>query len=195
VGAAGAGREATALVERGYEVAAFDPCGPFVEAARAAGPPGRFTMVLAAYADLEAALSGEGPLAGLCGGAPFDAVVLGWGSLSHVMPAAERLGLLRALRSLAPRAPVLASFALEPDRALPVPGKGRVRDGLRRLFGSLGAPGTSEVGDHFFPNTGFFSYLGHEEVQALARDAGYEVALFEEAPYAHTLLVPMQTST
>jgi hypothetical protein len=191
VGAAGAGREVAALADRGYEIVAFDPCGPFVEAARGVGPPGRVTVVQAAYADLHLAASGTGPLAGPCGGPPFDAVVLGWGSLSHVMPAAERAALLRALRSLAPRAPVLASFALEPEIARPVQGKGRVRDGLRRLFGALGAPGASELGDHFFPTTGFFSYLEHEELLKLAWDAGYEVALFEETPYAHALLVPL----
>ena len=190
VGAAGAGREVAALVDWGYEVVAFDPCRPFVEAARDVGSPGRVTVVQAAYADLEAALSGSGPLAGPCAGPPFDAVVLGWGSLSHVMPAAERAALLRALRSLAPRAPVFASFALEAEGARPAPGKGRVRDGLRRLFGALGAPGSSEVGDHFYPSGGFFSSLRREEVLELARGAGYEVAIFEDAPYAHALLVP-----
>ena len=117
--------------------------------------------------------------------------MLGWGSLSHVAPASERGALLRAIHAISPRAPVFTSFALNPDLARPVPGKGRVRDGLRRLFGALGAPGSSEVGDHFFPYNGFFSYVGHEELVELAWETGYEVALFEETPYAHALLVPL----
>jgi len=84
---------------------------------------------------------------------------------------------------------VLASFALEPEKA--TPGKGRVRDALRRAFTALQAPGVSEVGDHFFPQTGFFSYLGTDELVRLAWEAGYEVPLFEETPYAHAVLVPV----
>lgn len=192
VGAAGAGREVMALIERGFEVVAFDPCVPFVEAARSVAPTDRATIVHASYADLvDAVTTQRGPLAEACA-APFDVVVLGWGSLSHVMPASARSDLLRAIRAVAPRAPVLASFALEPEVAHPRPGsKGRVRDTLRRAFGALRAPGASEVGDHFFPNTGFFSYLGSDEVVRLAWEAGYEVRSFDEVPYAHAVLVPV----
>jgi hypothetical protein len=191
VGAAGAGREMMGLVERGFTVVAFDPCKPFVEAARTIAPAGRATVVHASYADLVDAVAGRGgPLADAVAGPPFDAVVLGWGSLSHVMPQVARADLLRAVRTLAPGAPVLASFALEPEKAHAVSGKGRVRDGLRRAFAALGAPGVSEVGDHFFPRTGFFSYLDTDGVVRLAWEAGYEVPLFEETPYAHAVLVP-----
>src|SRR4029079_4693901 len=99
----------------------------------------------------------EGAAVFLGAGPPFDAVVLGWGSFSHVMPRAARLALLRALRALAPKAPVLLSFALEPGPASK--GKGRVRSALQRLFAALSAPGVSEVGDHFFANGGFFTFL------------------------------------
>jgi len=59
------------------------------------------------------------------------------------------------------------------------------------LFGALDAPGASELGDRFFPQTGFFSYLDADGVVKLAWETGYEVALFEEAPYPHALLVPL----
>ncbi len=195
VGAAGAGRELSALVERGFEVVAFDPCKPFADAARGVAPPDKATVVHASYRDLVDAADGRGgPLAAVCAGPPFAAVVLGWGSLSHVTPASARADLLRAVHTLAPDAPVLASFSLESERAAPpvVAGsKGRVRDGLRRLFAKLGAPGTSEGGDHFFPNTGFLAFLGNDEVVSLAWAAGYEVTLFEDAPYPHVLLLPV----
>jgi hypothetical protein len=186
-----------ALVERGFEVVAFDPCKPFADAARRVAPAGRATVIDASYDDLVDAAEGRGgPLAAVCGreaeGRPFDAVILGWGSLSHVMPRSARATLLRAVHAVAPAAPVLASFAFAPDLATPVAGKGRVRDALRRLFGALRAPGASEVGDHFFPNTGFLAYLGSDEVLALALDAGYEVASLEDAPYPHAILVPIR---
>ena len=191
LGAAGAGRELVALVERGFEVVAFDPCLPFADAARSIVPREKAEVVHASYGDLVDAAHGRGGvLAPLCRGKRFDAVVLGWGSLSHVMPSSSRVELLRAVRELAPDAPVLASFGLVTDPLAVGAGKGRVRNALRRAFVALGAPGTSEDRDHFLTTTGFFSYLTHDELARLAWDAEYEVALFEEAPYPHAVLLP-----
>jgi len=191
LGAAGAGRELVELIERGFDVVAFDPCEPFVDAMRRLVPAGSSAQVAcASYEDLiDAAMGRGGPLAPMLAGRPFDAVILGWGSLSHVMPSSARFELLRVLRALAPEAPVLASF-LKADARRPGEGKGRVRDGLRRAFAALGAPGVSEDGDHFLTSTGFFSYLDREELQRIASETGYQVALFEDAPYPHLLLVP-----
>ncbi|UQA55313.1 class I SAM-dependent methyltransferase [Polyangium aurulentum] len=194
VGAAGAGRELVALLDRGYEVTAFDPCAPFVTHAREVARGRPATVLCGSYADLVlAAESGAGPLASIAQGPPFDAVILGWGSFSHVLPSSERLALLRSVRRLAPRAPVLLSFMLRPDSSAPPESKGRVRDALRRAFSAMGAPGVSESGDHFFPDSGFFSYLMPDEIPRVAWDAGYEVALFEDGPYPHALFVPLAT--
>lgn len=195
VGAAGAGRELVALEERGFSVVAFDPCAPFADAARSVADPARSTVIHAAYADLVDAAEGRGgPLAQAVTGPPFDAVVLGWGSLSHVLPSSERAALLRAVHTLAPNAPVLTSFAVKGDSAAPPESKGRVRDTLRRVFGALRAPGVSEAGDHFFLNGGFFSYLDNEEIVRLAWAAGYEVAHYEDTSYAHAILVPLRAT-
>ena len=191
VGAAGAGRELVALVERGFSVVAFDPCAPFADAARGVADPAKATVIHASYADLVAAAEGRGgPLASAIAGPPFDAVVLGWGSLSHVLPSSERRSLLRAVHTLAPAAPVLTSFAIEVDSSAPPESKGRVRDTLRRVFSALHAPGVSEAGDHFFLNGGFFAYLGSDEIVRLAWAAGYEVAHYEDTSYPHAILVP-----
>jgi len=193
VGASGAGREVKALLERGYEVSAFDPCAPFVEATRSFVKEKPATLLEGSYDDLVAASRGlGGPLAPLAEGPSFDAVILGWGSLSHVLPAASRLDLLCAVRSLAPRAVVLTSFMLRHDGALEH-SKGRLRDALRRAFSAMGAPGPSEPGDSFFPDGGFFSYLSPNELPRIAFEAGYEIALFEDGPYPHALLSPMKT--
>lgn len=188
VGACGAGREVVALLERGFDVVAFDPCAAFVGAARRVAP--RASILHASYDDLVAAASGrESPLSAAIAH-PIDAVVLGWGSLSHVTPSADRVALLRAVRAVAPAAPVLASFALAPDSSADPGSKGRVRDALRRVFSVMGAPGVSESGDHFYPDAGFFALLTPAELTKIARDAGYDVALFEEAPYPHAILAP-----
>lgn len=194
LGAAGAGRELQALLDRGFSVVAFDPCVPFVHAARALASADKATVVEASYADLVRAASGRGGPLGFLGAAPpFDAILLGWGSFSHVMPSSARLDLLLALRSLGGEAPVLLSFALEPEPGSAPPGKGRVRGALQRLFAALGAPGVSERGDHFLPSGGFFSFLSQDELLSLAFRAGYEVALFEDLPYPHAVLVPLPT--
>lgn len=192
LGASGAGRELVALLERGFDVVAFDPCAAFVDAARRVAPAAE--VIHASYDDLVAAAEGRGgPLAATIT-ASFDAVLLGWGSLSHVLPFERRVALLRALRTVAPRAPVLLSFALAPDSSASPVSKGRVRDALRRLFAAMGAPGTSEAGDHFFPDTGFFALLAPDELTKLAREAGYDVSLFDEAPYPHALLAPLDAA-
>lgn len=196
LGAAGAGRELVALLDRGYSVVAFDPCEAFVEAARriaetSSERAANTTVVRASYRDLvRAAGEQAGPLSFLRDEARFDAVVLGWGSLSHVSPASERLALFQALHALAPGAPVLASFLLEPDTSASPGSKGRVRDALRRVFATLGAPGPSEAGDHFYPDAGFLSNLPRDEIAELAFRSGYEVALLDAAPYPHAVLVP-----
>ncbi|MDC3957520.1 class I SAM-dependent methyltransferase [Polyangium jinanense] len=192
VGAAGAGREVVALLERGYEVTAFDPCEDFVESARTLTRGRSAEILLGSYDDLIAASEGRGgPLASLGDPLSFDAVILGWGSLSHVLPASARLGLLRAVRALAPRAVVLTSFQLRHDSEAKTETKGRLRDALRRAFTAMGAPGRSEPGDQFYPDGGFFSYLSPDEIPRVAFEAGYEVVLFEEGPYPHALLAPL----
>jgi hypothetical protein len=193
LGGAGAGRELAALVERGFDVVAFDPCRPFADAARTLGRGGtRSVEVLhASYDDLVRAASGRGgPLAPACTGRPFDAVVLGWGSLSHVMPARARLELFRALRVICPDGPVLASFGLVTDPVGHAMNKNRVGKALRRVFAALGAPGTSEDRDHFLSGAGFVAFLERSEVRELARDSGYEIAVFEEGAHPHALFVP-----
>ncbi len=193
LGASGGGRELVDLLERGFEVVAFDPCAPFVEGAERASSS-RATVVLASYDDLIDAVAGrEGPLAFLRESPPFDAVVLGWGSLSHVTSRERRRRLLEALHAIAPRAPVMTSFLSDGDRRKK--GRGPVRETLKRLFATLDAPGASEAGDHFDPNAGFFTSLTTDEITASAREAGYEVAMLESSPYPHALLVPRATKS
>jgi hypothetical protein len=204
LGGAGAGRELVALVERGYEVVAFDPCLAFADAAQRRCPASKAKVFHASYGDLVNAAAGAaspaGPLAGLTTEPEFDAVILGWGSLTHVMPSPARTALFRALKVFAPRGPVLSSFGLVSD---PVAlragagaasragvGKGRVRDGLRRAFAALGAPGSPEERDHFLPSAGFLSYLTPAELRTLADASGYAIARYEESPYPHAVFVP-----
>jgi hypothetical protein len=193
--AVGGGRELKVLLERGYEVFAFEPVGPLFESARSVGVAAgsRALVVQASYQDLVAKAEGKsGPLDGLAG--RFDLCVLGWGSLSHLTEPGAVLETLRAVRALAPDAPVIASFLLRTKGTPDVKGGARkLRHGLRRLFEAAGASAVPE-GLRFGTAHGFYyQYLASEFTELCGR-AGYEVAVIGEMPHPHVLLLPSATS-
>ncbi|HUF28539.1 MAG TPA: class I SAM-dependent methyltransferase [Gemmatimonadaceae bacterium] len=187
VGGAGGGRELAALRARGFEVVGFDPCEPLVQRGRASlGAEGPLPFLRGSYDDLVRAARGEpSSLAPLLAHAPFDAVILGWGSFSYLGSRDEALALLRALRQLAPAAPVLASF-LRPHEEEP----SAMRRRVRRLFARLGAPARALPGDAFTPWAGFHRVTALDEIPPLAAQAGYEVLVLRAGWYAHALLRP-----
>jgi hypothetical protein len=191
LGAAGTGRELVTLVERGFDVIAFDPCAPFAKAARSVAPEAE--VIDAAYADIVAAAENKsGPLAFLREQAPIDGIMFGWGSLSHVLPHQDRVRLFRALRKIAPNAPIYASFLFRPETTDFT--RGRARNALKRIFTTLGAPSTSEKGDHFSPYIGFFSALGRAEIDELANDSDYDVIHFDAGADAYAVFEPKITT-
>jgi hypothetical protein len=193
LGAAGGGRELKALIERGFEPVAFEPNPVLREGAEqvAREHPAAGAIVLdGVYADLEPAVVAAGPLAALAARAPYDLVVLGWGSITHVLTHDEQRSLLVAARALAPRAPLITSFFLRPD----VGYGGRteqLRTTLRSVFSALGAPNQHiEPGLAYEAGGGFVYAFSESEVQAIAHEAGYAVVLLESSPFPHALLVP-----
>jgi hypothetical protein len=126
----------------------------------------------------------------LTAGAPFEAIVLGWASISHIVPPGVREGLLPGLRRLGPSAPVLLSFS--PANALEAAGAAeRLRRRLRTWLARL--PGAQPVapGDTFGAY-GFEHSYDEAELRALAAAAGYEVVhLVAQGPeYPHAVLAP-----
>ena len=109
IGAAGAGREASALRELGYQVHAFEPSASAFR--RCQTKVGSELVDQASYGDLIATvLRGERTPLRLASETRFDAVLLGWGSFGHVLQRADRLELLRACDQIAPRGPILLSI-------------------------------------------------------------------------------------
>ncbi len=199
VGGAGGGREVAALRARGYQVVAFEPSAPLARAGADALTPDGTNFVRASYADLVRAANGDGgplaaPLAALRGpgrGEGVDFVLLGWTSVSYVMEEPDRVALLRALRTLAPAAPVCLSFN-EPT-ALNTGGRmATARRALRRLFATLGAPGQPRDRDRFLAWAGFFRESDPAEITALAHGSGYSVAFIASGP-GRAVLVPEGT--
>lgn len=188
VGGAGGGRELVALASRGYAVRGFDPVPSLAAAcAKECADLPDASCLQGSYADLlEALRTGSGPLAALAAEPPFDAVLLGWGSLAHVTDPACAEALLGATRRLAPSGPVFTSFYIAEE--------GRVRragDRLLRIFAALGAPGHRPRGGYFRPNAGFLMTCKPEEVVSLAERHGYRVAAISVAlPQPWAMLVP-----
>lgn len=193
--AAGGGRELEGLAQRGYEVTAFEPNSVLRAGATQVAARHSARVLDGVYADLTDAVEGRGPLAELRDRSPFDLVVLGWGSITHVLDESARDALLRAVRALAPGAPVITSFFLRPDGA-PRGRTERLRDALRSAFARLGAPNTEVPPGLAYESGGGFVYAFTEaEVQSMAHRAGYAVAVLDASPFPHALLVPHAVAT
>ena len=189
LGAAGGGRELQALIARGYDVDAFEPVAPLLESAVAVARGTRSTVVQAAYQDLVArAVGRSGPLDPLSG--PFDLCLFGWGSMSHLTEPSDVVATLRAVRTLAPRAPVIASFLLRSGKTPALQGGARtLRYGLRGLLAASGGRPVPD-GIKFGTSYGFFYEFSRGELTDLCAQAGYEIAVINELPHPHALFLP-----
>ena len=113
IGAAGSGREASALRKSGHRVHAFEPSASAFQLCETT--LGAELVDQASYQDLIAtALHGESTPLRLTRESRFDAVLLGWGSFGHVLERANRLELLRACDHVVPHGPILLSI-FEPN--------------------------------------------------------------------------------
>ena len=172
VGAAGAGREAASLVARGYAVTALEPSRELAALCRSRVPAAR--VVIGRYEDLAggaAARSGEGP---------FDVVLMGLGSLSHLLDGEQRAAVMRALASLCPAGPILASAVAPPRSGMWSPGRAaRLGRALAMPVRALRRLPALDPGEVAFGGLGFVKLFGREELRAIG-DAMGRRAVFEE---------------
>jgi hypothetical protein len=192
IGGAGSGREVVALLAMGYEVVAFDPAASYVAHAHAqVQHPGLLAFHCGAYEDL---LTAEHGLADLIDGhGPYDAIILGWGSFTHMPVAAERADLLRYLAKRCPAGPVLLSFWLRHARA---------SERQTRAFAlgwRLGSaltgrpPGDQPIeGDQVMARCGYGHRFTPAEIATLAASTDYVLsrAPGPEQAYAHATFKP-----
>ncbi|MCB9506946.1 MAG: methyltransferase domain-containing protein [Myxococcales bacterium] len=164
VAACGAGRELVAIGARGHAVEGFDPAPSMVALAASRASAARVWQ--ATFAEWVAAPDER-----------YDAILIGWGALSHVLDPDERRALLAACRRRCPAGPTLLSYWPRPTLAEGAsPPRARalgVRLG-RRLARSRDAD-CRATGDPFQPGIGFSHPYAEEELDALACAAGFEL--------------------
>jgi len=194
IGGAGSGREVVALLQSGYEVVAFDPASSYVaHAKKHIQGAGLRAYACGAYEDL---LCPDHRLTSLVAEhAPYDAILLGWGSFTHMPLPKERAALLQRLMKLCPSGPLLLSFWLRHERA-PETQARAFRLGWRLGSFLAGRPHEEEpiAGDRIMARCGYGHSFTIAEVAALAAGANYELHRTPgpHQAYAHATLMPLQ---
>ena len=169
VAGAGAGAEVVALRARGYAVAATEPVERLARQCAEVGARPVWPL------DHEAL--------GTLAGERFDAVLLGWGSLTHVLTPAGRQRTLEAAAALT-SGPILASFWTQASAGPPP--SGRLVAWAERAGSAVGRvrghPPPS--GLRFFAWCGFGCTLERAELEGLAQALGRRLVWWD-APYPH----------
>ena len=113
VTAAGTGREAIALKKLGYSVDALEPAPDPAWVCKKHLGPGS-TVALADFAQLTTAVLNNEDNPASAVNKKYDAVILGWGGINHVLCFEHRVALLQACNQLCPEGPLLVSFFMDP---------------------------------------------------------------------------------
>jgi hypothetical protein len=170
VGAAGLGRESFALAEMGYSVTAFEPVDQLVARMRAmlqnTVPPIR--VFQGAYQDMPILDRHQRPAShDLRTDPPFDAAVIGWVSLSHILKDTERVETLRRFAEVT-HGPILASFFPADS--------GQPRESGKSLGTWIRRRGHRRRGlSRFVIRGGYCRLLSAEDITRLAKEAGLDV--------------------
>ena len=187
LGAAGAGRELLWLLDAGYTVAAFEPA-PSMAALAEQRLRGRAQIATFRFEDLIDAVlrKGSGPARPIAD-ASYDAVILGWESLSHVVDREMQADLFKCLDRICPNGPILASFWQRSGEAPAGLGKaeriGRsIGRTLMRLRGSRAATTDQVV---FTTHAGFAYVFAEEEPRLLAERVGRTIASEANDEFPH----------
>jgi hypothetical protein len=172
VPAAGAGREVLPLVTKGYEVVGFDPSERLVDLGNRL-----LTSTWCPGALLHA--PPDTVPDGVAG--PFDAVLFGWGGISHVQGRNRRIGFLTDIRAVTvDGAPMLISFLARSDTSRTF---GLVRSVAAGVATLRRSDAPIELGD--VVSGSFDHHFTFDEMADELTAAGFAVADRISSPYPH----------
>lgn len=197
VGGCGAGREMLALLQRGYDVSGFEPAASLFQSARRnVSNPVKANPVKAnpakvwqlRYEDL----ANTTACRELMADGPYAAVILGWGSFSHVLEPGMRERVVQVLGRLCPTGPILLSVHLARPNAI-VKRQSWLYRGARRAGRGVGKlrslPEPIGRADLLLPRAGFVHQFTAGELQELAGSIGRTVRWGDDqAAYCHVTL-------
>lgn len=165
VGGAGGGREARQLLSAGYQVVAFDPVRALAEGLAAQQRPG-LQVFEGRYESLPDLIEtvGDRRVRRLDDLGPFDAAIMGWGSLAHVRRAADRVSAIRRLASV-----VSGPLLLSVYPPLWSPNPGRTASQWLYAQGAVFSPGLGRI--QTFTDPQLRELLAQAQVDVLAFDA------------------------
>ena len=175
VGGAGGGREAFALLEKGFDVVAFDPAEPLVRGMAAApeAQGGKLRACCGSYESLPMLRTADGRSnrIDLRREPPFDAAIVGWSSFSNLRSDRERVETLRQFGSVT-SGPILVSYFGDPATAETPPPAGRLR---RWVWNRMRRRGPSV----FSVQIGYYRILRPADVERMVQEAGLRVLAAE----------------
>jgi hypothetical protein len=194
LGACGAGREVVALTKEGFHVDAFDPAPNLVSSTKAA--VGNKARILTfGYEELSAAVLDN--TSGLASSLEkyYDAVLLGWGSLTCLMDPTERTRLIRAIDLLCPKGPILASFWCTNGFSPRKPTRRRTERLGQALGVALaklrGVRSEASSQEYFLAHSGFGHVFAPEEIEQLGATIRRTVIWdSDDTDYSHVTFVP-----
>lgn len=211
VGAAGAGREVASLLSCGYAVTALEPSRALAGLCRARSAAagvviGRYEDLVGGAACLRDRLGEDArPLVDAwTGERPFDAVLMGLGSVSHLLDGGPRAAVMSALAAMCPRGPILASAVALPRERAARSQEGAPSEQTPRFVGGRGARVGRAVArpiraarglaaldgsEVVFGGLGFVKLLTRGELRAIGEGIRRETVFEEQRPDGMELCV------
>lgn len=201
-GGSGNGREVKALLKMGYSVVAFDPAKTAVNAARQEiVDKNCLGYFVGSYEDLALDIPGGSDLHNnVQSFAPYDAVILGWGSFTHLSDRQTRISLIKKMAELCPHGPVLLSFWLRDDNTTVERGRSwrlgyRVGCMINRNKSTADLP---PQGDDITVHAGYGHFFTMEEIDHLIEQCNYMASTNAKVSYLksypHLTITPQQKS-
>ena len=197
VGGAGSGREVRYLISKGYRVVAFDPAENYVKNELKKGlPEGWEAFYVGSYQDIyesEVASNAEFRRQ-IFRSSPYDAVIMGWGSLIHVPDESNRVNLFKQFSRLV-EGPVLASFWARRKVGDPPP-RSKASQAGELLANRIGKARPGDFGDGVQGTSGFTHSFTEEELAGLAEQAGFFIKeWWDGLHYPHVTFIPVRLSS